>query len=152
MRCICEEGSTNASETACRDTRRRGFDSWLPRVNSVKMVASVISKNNETTRLETVNSVRRLFRKMFFRISFVNFIDAPILEVPMPIELDFERYELKNEKVRVESLRKGPWARNLRASRLELQRISSSSCDPRLDQNSLPGDSCVRFYCWCPDR
>src|SRR5438876_7887586 len=70
-------GSGKVSDTACRVTRRRGFASSLPRANSVNIVPSAIIKNKETTRLEMVSNVRRLLRRIFFKISLLNFIAAP---------------------------------------------------------------------------
>src|SRR5258705_2192454 len=78
IRCCCDTGSVTHNETACRVTSLRGFASSLPRVNSVKIVARVIIRNNETTRLEIVSSVRRLLRRMFFKTSLLNFINASV--------------------------------------------------------------------------
>src|SRR5215213_8513137 len=66
-------GMTKPSETAWRDTSRSGLDSSVPRSNSVRIVARLMIRNNETTRLEIVSRVRRLFRRMFLKISFAYF-------------------------------------------------------------------------------
>src|SRR5678815_2103451 len=65
---------TNPSETAWRDTSRSGLASLVPRSNSVRIVARLMIRKSETTRLEIVSSVRRLFRRMFLKISFAYFI------------------------------------------------------------------------------
>src|SRR3569832_2898707 len=62
------------SETACRDLCRSGLASSVPRSNSVRIVARLMIRNSEPTRLEIVSSVRRLFRRMFLKISFAYFI------------------------------------------------------------------------------
>jgi hypothetical protein len=46
-------------------------------VNSVRIVASVIIRNSDTTMLDIDSSVRLLLRRTFFRISLANFIIAP---------------------------------------------------------------------------
>jgi hypothetical protein len=71
---------------------RSGLDSALPRSNSVRIVASVIIKNNETTRLEIVSRVRRLLRRIFFRTSFANFIRVHLI-----LEAIAEQKVLENE-------------------------------------------------------
>src|SRR5512132_3387918 len=77
MRCCWATGNVNPSDTACLVTRRRGLDFSLPSVNSVRIVARVMIRNNETTRLEIVSNVRRLLRRMFFKINLLNFIRVP---------------------------------------------------------------------------
>src|SRR5215213_31596 len=67
-------GITNPRDTACRDTSRSGLASSVPRSNSVKMVARLMIRKSETTRLEIVSSVRLLFRRMFLKTSFAYFI------------------------------------------------------------------------------
>jgi hypothetical protein len=57
--------------------KRSGFE-LSSLVNSVRIVASVIIKNNETTRLERVKRVRRLLRRIFLRMSLLNFIERPL--------------------------------------------------------------------------
>src|SRR2546425_2612277 len=82
MRCRCDTGRVNPNDTACRVTRRSGLDLSLLLVNSVRIVASVIIRNRETTRLEMVSNVRRLLRRMFFRMSLLNFIATPFERLP----------------------------------------------------------------------
>src|SRR5678815_6135438 len=65
---------TNPRETAWRDTSRNGLASSVPRSNSVRIVARLMIRKSDTTRLEIVSSVRRLFRRMFLKISFAYFI------------------------------------------------------------------------------
>src|SRR6267142_4896685 len=82
IRCRWATGKVNPSETACLVTRRSGFDASLPRLNSVRIVARVMIRNNETTRLEIESKVRRLLRRMFFRTNLAHFISAfPIFVV-----------------------------------------------------------------------
>jgi hypothetical protein len=82
MRGTYADGSENVSETAWRDTSLSGFADALNRVSSVSTVASVIMRNSDTARLETVSSVRRLLRRTFLSMSFVNRI-APFPEPPV---------------------------------------------------------------------
>jgi hypothetical protein len=70
-------GKVKASDTLCLVTRRSGFDFSLPLFISVRIVANVIIRNKETTRLEIVSRVRRLLRRIFLRISLEYFIAAP---------------------------------------------------------------------------
>src|SRR5215211_2038596 len=67
-------GITNPRETAWRDTSRKGLASSVPRSNSVRIVAKLMIRKSETTRLEIVSRVRRLFRRTFLKISFAYFI------------------------------------------------------------------------------
>ena len=55
-------------------------------VNSVRIVARLMIRNSETTRLEIVSKVRRLFRRMFLKISLLNFIDFPAFTVKSNVE------------------------------------------------------------------
>src|SRR5687768_14750949 len=73
-------GRRNASDTECRDSNREGLLSSLPRSNSVRIVARLMIRNSETTRLETVSRVRRLLRRTFFNMSLANLINAPQLD------------------------------------------------------------------------
>src|ERR1051325_61086 len=72
--CMCAIGMTNPSERAGRETRRKGLDSSPPRSNSVRIVAKLMMRKSETTRLEIVSRVRLLFRRMFLKINLANFI------------------------------------------------------------------------------
>src|ERR1700716_4200467 len=105
IRCCWAAGSGKTSETECRVIMRSGFECSLPRDNSVRIVASVIIKNRETTRLEIVSRVRRLLRRIFFRISLLNFMAPPglrLLAIPTsyPDLIDLWRtYEITLVKV-----------------------------------------------------
>src|SRR5215467_6153995 len=72
--CMCAIGITKPSETAWRETSRNGLDWSLPRSNSVRIVAKLMIRKSETTRLEIVSTVRLLFRRMFLKINLANFI------------------------------------------------------------------------------
>lgn len=80
MRSTWAIGKRNASETACLDANRNGFDWSVLRSSSVKIVPSVMIRKSETTRLRTVSSVRNRFRKMFLNTSFANFIYVHLSE------------------------------------------------------------------------
>jgi len=67
-------GIVNPSETECLAINLKGLALSEFLSNSVSTVASVIIKKSDTTRLEIVSRVRLLFRRMFFRTSFANFI------------------------------------------------------------------------------
>src|SRR6476619_7373641 len=67
-------GKVNVSETAWRATSRTGLDCSVPRSNSVRIVAKLMIRKSETTRLEMVSRVRLLFRRMFLKINLANFI------------------------------------------------------------------------------
>ncbi len=51
-----------------------GLASALALEDSVNIVASVMIKNRETTILEAVSNVRRLLRRIFLKMSLLNFI------------------------------------------------------------------------------
>src|ERR1041384_2844415 len=79
--CMCAIGMTKPSETAWRETSRKGLDSLPPRSNSVRIVAKLIIRKSETTRLEIVSRVRLLFRRMFLKINLANFMAVHLLEL-----------------------------------------------------------------------
>src|SRR5829696_2386513 len=95
--CRCAIGRTKVSETAWRDTSRKGLASSLPRSNSVRTVAKHMIRNSETTRLEIVSRVRLLFRRMFLKISFAYFISSVPLD-SWPGFLGYERVRASRRK------------------------------------------------------
>src|SRR5215217_2537108 len=91
-------GMTKPSETAWRDTSRSGLASSVPRSNSVRIVARLMIRKSETTRLEMVSSVRRLFRRMFLKISFAYFIEGHLVKNCWPGCKRYERYARAAER------------------------------------------------------
>jgi hypothetical protein len=75
-------GMTKPSDTAWRETSRKGLASSPPRSNSVRMVAKLTIRKSDTTTLEIVSKVLSLLRKMFLKISFAYFIGVhPCVEL-----------------------------------------------------------------------